>query len=142
VYVNGNWTILLDIDPNPARFMLIDGTVIADDTRDVYLTARSIHIRGGNISIGSSSSPFTHKFTIKINSTSDSESWTVDTLISGSKFIVVSGSLNIYGTPPSTTSTELTQTAFSGDTKIYVVSQNGWSVGDSLVLSPSFGQYD
>lgn len=69
VYVNANWTILLDMNPNPANFMLIDGTVIADDTRDIFITAHSMHIRAGNISAGNPSTPFTHKFVIQINNT-------------------------------------------------------------------------
>jgi hypothetical protein len=69
VTVNANWTILLDMDPNPANYMIIDGTVIAEDTRDVVITAKSIHIRAGNISAGSAQSPFTHNFLIRINNT-------------------------------------------------------------------------
>lgn len=69
VTVNGNWTVLLDIDPNPANYMIIDGTIILDDTRDVLLTARSIFIRSGNITAGTATKPFLHKFTIQINNT-------------------------------------------------------------------------
>jgi hypothetical protein len=69
VTVNGSWIVLLDIDPEPANYMIIDGTVIADDTRDIFLTARSIFIRSGNITAGTSTNPFQHKFTIQINNT-------------------------------------------------------------------------
>ncbi len=116
VFINGNWTVLLDMDPNPIRYMIVDGALIADDTRDIYITAQSIHIRAGSITAGSSSAPFLHKFTIQVNNTANAEEWTVDEMISGNKFLVVSGSLNLYGTPPATTSTYLTQTALSGDT--------------------------
>jgi hypothetical protein len=115
VLVNGNWTILLDMDPNHANYMIIDGTVIADDTRDVYITAKSIHIRAGNISVGNANTPFMHQFTIQINNTQDSAGWTIDNFLSGNKYLVVTGSLNLFGSPPSTTLTSLTQTAFSGD---------------------------
>lgn len=47
--------------------MIIDGTIVVDDSRDVNITAQSIYIRKGNISIGTASKPFTHKFTIQIN---------------------------------------------------------------------------
>jgi hypothetical protein len=67
VTVNGNWTVLLDIDPAPANYLIIDGTLIADDTRDVNITARSIFIRAGNVTAGSPSTPFQHKFTIQVS---------------------------------------------------------------------------
>ena len=63
-------------------------------------------------------------------------------MISGNKFLVVTGTLSLYANPPATTSTYLTQTALTGDTNIYVASQSDWAVGDTLVLSPSFGKYD
>jgi hypothetical protein len=69
VTVNGNWTVLLDVDPAPANYLIIDGTLVADDLRDVYITARSIFIRAGNVSIGSLNNPFQHKFTMQINNT-------------------------------------------------------------------------
>jgi hypothetical protein len=142
VYINGNWTVLIDMDPNPIKYMIVDGALIADDTRDIYITAQSIHIRAGSITAGSSSVPFEHKFTIQINNTANADEWTIDDMISGNKFLVVTGSLNLYGKPPATTLTYLTQTALNGETKIYVGSQSGWVAGDTLVLSPSMGKYD
>ena len=126
MYVNANWTILLDMDPYPANYMIIDGTVVADDTRDVYITAKSIHIRAGNISVGNPTNPFTHKFTIQINNTQDDPGWVIDPLIAGNKYIAVTGSLNLYGSPPSSVITGLTQTAFANSTLIYVGSSAGW----------------
>lgn len=66
VFINGNWTVLLDMDPRPANFMVIDGTLIADDSRDIRIPAKAIHIRAGNVSIGSANNPFNHKFTIEL----------------------------------------------------------------------------
>ena len=67
VTLNGNWTVLLDVDPNPLDYFIIDGTLLADDTRDVNITANSIFIRAGNLSAGVSIKPFVHKFTLQIN---------------------------------------------------------------------------
>lgn len=58
VTINGNWTVMLDIDPAPLDFLIIDGTLFANNTRNVNITANSIHIRYGNISAGSPSVPF------------------------------------------------------------------------------------
>jgi hypothetical protein len=67
VTVPGEWILVLDMDPLPAAYMIIDGTLIADDTRDVNITANAIFIRAGNITAGSPSNPFQHQFTIQIN---------------------------------------------------------------------------
>jgi hypothetical protein len=130
------------MDPNPIKYMIVDGALIADDTRDIYISAQSIHIRAGSITAGSSSAPFIHKFTIQVNNTANADPWTIDDMISGNKFLVVTGTLNLYGKPPATTWTYLKQTALAGDKILYVASQGGWAVGDSIVLSPSLGKYD
>lgn len=139
--VDGSWTILLDIDPSPADYMIIDGTVIADDTRDVNITARSIFIRAGNLTAGSAASPFQHKFTIQISNTKEDHGWYIDPLVAGNKYIVVTGSLNLYGVAPNTVQTTLNQSAFPGDTSVFVASSAGWQVGETIALSPSYGNY-
>lgn len=98
--------------------MTIDGDVIADDTRDVNITAKSIHIRAGNVTAGSPGTPFTHKFTIQITNDRTSPSYSIDELVGGNKFIVVTGSLNIYAKYPSTVRSTLTKSAFTGNTSI------------------------
>jgi len=55
--------------------------------------------------------------------------------------MVVAGSLNLYGNAPSSVITCLTQTSFSGSSLLYVNSNAGWLVGDTLVLGPSFSTY-
>ena len=44
--------------------------------------------------------------------------------------MIVSGLLNIHGQAPSSVTTYLKSTAFSGDTTITVNSASGWAVGD------------
>lgn len=141
VTVNGNWTVLLDVDPAPANYLIIDGTLVADDTRDVNITARSIFIRAGNVTAGSPSAPFMHKFTIQISNTKEDHGWYIDPLVAGNKYIIVTGSLNLYGVAPTTVQTSLTQSAFAGDSMIYVAASTDWQVGDKIALSPSYGIY-
>lgn len=52
--------------------------------------------------------------------------------------LAVTGGLEFYGVEPQTTWTRLTQTALAGATKINVASAAGWSVGDSIVIAPSY----
>ncbi len=141
VTVNGNWTVLIDIDIAPIDYFIIDGTLVADDTRDVYITARSIFIRAGNLTVGSPTSPFQHKFTIQINNTKTDKGWFIDELIAGNKYIVVTGILNLYGVSPATVQTSLIRSASVGDTEIYVDASTDWKVGDTIALSPSYGNF-
>jgi hypothetical protein len=142
VTLNGNWTVVLDVDPAPLDFLIVDGTIFADDTRNVNLIANSIHIRYGNISAGSASTPFLHNFTIQLNGLQTSLGYTIDSVIAANKFLVVTGSLNLYGNTPGTVTTYLSASAFAGDSLLYVGGNSGWNAGDSLVLSPSFGVYN
>jgi hypothetical protein len=141
VTVNGNWTVLLDIDPNPLNYLVVDGTLVADDSRNVNITANSIHIRAGNITAGSPGNPFLHNFTIQLNGKKTDNGFYIDPIISANKFLVVTGSLNLYGKTPGTVTTYLAQTALKGSSTIFVGSSTDWNVGDTLVLSPSNSIY-
>ena len=141
VYLNGNWTVKLDVNPPALDDLIIDGTLFADDTMDVLIEANWIHIRAGNLTAGSSSSPFQHNFTIKVNGQKTDNGFVVDPILAGSKLFVVSGILNLHGIAPSTTTSFLKQTALSGSTTIHVNSKTGWAVGDSIVLAPSFSSH-
>jgi len=141
VHVHGNWTMLLDVDPAPAGKITIDGDLFADDTRDINITAKSIHIRAGNVTAGSASSPFLHKFTIQITNNKNATQYSIDELVGGNKFIVVTGSLNVFAKHPETTQTTLTKSAFVGNTSIEVSAVNEWNVGDEIGISPSYGNY-
>lgn len=56
--------------------------------------------------------------------------WTIDPIIFNNKFIAVTGSLNLFGIPPSSVNTDLTATALAGSTKIFVRNSGDWAVGD------------
>ena len=141
VTVNGNWTVLLDMDPAPINYFIVDGILLLDDTRDVNITANSIHVRAGNISVGNPNNPFFHKFVIQVNGLKTDNGFYIDPMIAGNKYMVVTGTLNLYGVAPSTVTSFLTKTAFKGDTSIFVNDTTDWVAGDTLVLSPSFSTY-
>jgi hypothetical protein len=141
VTLNGNWTVLLDMDPNPINYFVVDGTLIADDTRNVNITCNSMHVRAGNITAGSPSTPFLHNYTIQINGLKTDNGFYIDPIVAGNKYMVITGTVNLYGVAPPTVSTYLTKTAFAGSTSLYVNSNSGWNVGDTLVVSPSFSTF-
>ena len=142
ITVNGNWTVMLDVDPAVLNNLTIDGRLVVNDTRDINITANSIFIRSGNITAGSKTNPFNHTFTIQINGNKNDAGFVIDPLVGGNKFFVVTGILDLYGKAPSSVITPLTQTAAAGSNVLHVSSNTGWVAGDELVLSPSFSVHD
>lgn len=124
------------------NYFIIDGHLMVDDTRDINITANSIHIRAGNLSAGSASSPFLHKFTIQVNGAKTDNGFYVDPIVAGNKYLVVTGILNLYGPVPDSINTYLTAPAAAGSSTIKVASSAGWKAGDQLVISPSFSTYN
>lgn len=65
VTVNGNWTIIMDMDPAPIKYLTIDGDVLVGN-RDTQITASTIWIRAGSLTAGNASSPFNYSLTITL----------------------------------------------------------------------------
>ena len=137
VTVNGNWTIIMDVNPAPATFLTINGDVFVAD-RDTTIEAKAIWIRAGSLHAGNASSPFKYKLNIILNGNKNSTSYAIDPRAAGSKFLVVTGVLSLYGQPPSSVWTQLTAKAAAGATSISVANADGWAVGDELAIAPSF----
>lgn len=64
----------------------------------------------------------------------------MDPIISVNKYLVVTGTLNLYGIIPSVVSTRLTAIAAQGATTLTVASASGWVVGNTIGIAPSFGK--
>jgi hypothetical protein len=102
-----NWTVFLDINPEPMGMFILDGSLIINDTFDVNLTANFIHIRSGDMLVGTNGSPFTHNLTIQINGQPTDTPYVLDSFITGSKLFIVSGALALHGVKPDTLTTYL-----------------------------------
>lgn len=120
------------------NYFIVDGDLVVDDSININITAKIVHIRAGSLTVGEPGTPFIHNFTIQINGNQLDPNYYLDPLLSGNKLFIVTGSLALYGNKPSTVYTELTQTALKRATQIYVAAQSGWKIGDSLALYPSF----
>jgi hypothetical protein len=138
VTVNGNWTIIMDIDPAPCEFMTIDGDVIIEDTQNRNIECDTLWIRAGKLTAGSAAVPFTHKLKIKINGLKNSAGYVFDSSLVGNKLFVVTGTLSLIGASPSTLYSRLTSTVQVGATQLTVESASGWKVGDEIVIAPTF----
>jgi G8 domain len=120
VSVNGNWTIIMDIDPAPCEFMTIDGDVIIEDIQDRKIECDTLWIRAGKITAGSTAIPFTHKLTFKINGLKNSSGYVFDDSLVGNKLLVVSGTLSLIGASPASLYSRLTATVQVGATQLTV----------------------
>ena len=139
VTVPGEWTVLMDIQPNVFGDWLIRGDVIIPDTNlDVHIKARNIWIKSGSIKAGTSSVPYPGKLTFEILGNKNDRSYVIDPVIAGNKLFVVTGRLELYGPVPNTAWTKLTAMARRGDTTIKVISTAGWEVGAEISIAPSF----
>jgi hypothetical protein len=141
VTVKGEWRLVIDMDPNPINNLTIDGLLIADDTIDINIVANFIFIRAGNFTAGSPTKPFTHKLNIQLNGAKTDTAQVIDPLLTGNKLFVVTGALNLYGSPPITAIATLTETAFKGSSAIKVNDHTDWKAGDTITLAPSFALY-
>jgi hypothetical protein len=117
--------VLLDAT-NPTRLhrLIIEGTLIVDDSRDIRLEAGEIQI-SGTLQIGTSAKPFQHKAIITL--TGDQ---TASRMIS-----VTGGSLELHGGDSGITWTRLVRSTEKGANKIEIEKPSGWRVDDVLVLA-------
>lgn len=139
VTVNGNWIVMLDVDVENLDSLTIDGDIYLTDANR-KLSANFIWIRYGSLNAGTEKIPFQYDFTITINGANTVATHTIDALLSVNKYLIVTGSLNLYGKVPATTVTRLTANALVGATSITVASASGWAVGNIIGISPSFGK--
>ena len=54
-------TIILDYSPPPLGGIILEGTLIFEDLKDIELIAGSIVVRGGKLQIGTEEKPFMHR---------------------------------------------------------------------------------
>lgn len=133
VTVNGNWTIIMDVNPAVAPLLTIDGDVIIENNAsfpNVNITAGSIWIRAGSLTAGSASQPYMYNLVFQINGQKNDIGITIDPFQEGNKLFAITGNLILYGKAPSTVWTTLAAYANAGDTSILVKSSSGWAVGD------------
>ena len=139
VTIEGPWTMIMDVDPAPIEYLLIEGDLAIPSNRaTANLIVDSMWIRSGSLKAGNSSTPFTGDLTIQINGNKNDPGYVFTPEVVGNKQVLVTGDLHLYGVAPSTTWTRLKSFANQGDTSITVDSVSGWNVGDQIVLGPSF----
>ncbi|CAH1789358.1 unnamed protein product [Owenia fusiformis] len=139
VVVPDSMTLLIDTDTPILSFLLIlGGTVIFDDSRDIHLQAENILIMGGgSLQIGSVDNPYQHKAGITLHGHPRSPEYP----IYGTKALAVrEGTLELHGRPVSPTWSHLASTATAGSSSITLNDAlSGWNVGDEIVIATTGG---
>lgn len=87
------WTVLMDMNPARIAYLEINGDIIIEDKRDIYIVAENIWIKGGSLKAGSAESAFTHSLKIQLNGVQNATGFTVSPDLTGNKMFVVTGRL-------------------------------------------------
>ncbi len=125
-------TVKLDVSPPALHSLTIDGTLTFGNV-DLSLTTGWIVVHGA-LKIGSASSPYTRRALITLTGTGAANSPNVEGM--GNKMLGVTGTVEIHGASRAGW-TRLTNTAAVGATRLDLVSNPGWKVGDRLALASS-----
>jgi cell surface hyaluronidase len=125
-------TIKLDVSPPALHSLTIEGTLVFEHV-DLSLTTGWILVRGA-LKIGSEANPYTRRALITLTGTGAANDPNVDGM--GNKMLGVSGSVEIHGSRRGGW-TRLRNTAAAGATRIDLVDNPGWKVGDRLALASS-----
>jgi hypothetical protein len=127
-------TILLDVSPPPLTLLIIEGTLIFDDTQDIHLEATYIFIKGGKLQIGTEDKPYQHQATITMHG---KRLETPEIPIYGAKGMSLRGGLvDMHGIPRKSW-TKLSKTVNAGDNILEFSQDVDWVVGDRLVVAPT-----
>ena len=118
-------TLILDVaSPPRLQRLVINGTLIVDDSADTHLNVGEIQI-AGTLQIGTRADPFRHKAVITL--TGDH---------AASRMIsVTGGALELHGKNQGMSWTHLVQNAEAGTTEITLEKSPGWTSGATIVFA-------
>jgi hypothetical protein len=124
--------IILDEDTPDLAGLTIQGT-LEFDRKNVNLTADWIMVMG-TMHVGSVALPFTHNATITLNATNANE----NIMGMGTRgLMVMGGTLELHGTPPTKTWTKINAHAAQGATNLTLLETVNWKVNDQIVVAPT-----
>lgn len=124
--------IILDVPTPLLSSILIQGSLIVQDSPGITIDAYYIFVYGGLFQIGTEKAPYLNNITITIHGDKLSPSLPYY----GNKFIAVrTGTLDIHGNPRSPSWTTLKTTANVGDQSITVQDLVDWQPGEQIVLA-------
>ena len=129
-------TVVLDYDPPRLNRIIVRGKLRFDDSADRNLTVRYLIVQGGELEIGTASSPFQHNARITLfGGFGDKEPCNAEVQDFGAATLAIFGTVSIYGAQtPSWT--HLQTTAAAGDSAITLTEAvaGQWRPGDEILL--------
>lgn len=81
------------MNPPAFDYVLINGLLYFDDTKDLTFAANKIWVNLGGMFIGTKTNPFQHQATIILNGEKDDYYTVIDPGASGNKMLAVTGAL-------------------------------------------------
>lgn len=136
VWIPKSMTVIIDVDTPDLDVLIIDGTLLFSDDRDVELRARHIVINGGLLGAGTPTRPHQHMAIITLlgDLSTRPELLGREGIEVGGKSLIVAGNLTLYGQPRSTW-TRLAVTADAGSDVLTVQGAVNWQAGDVVIVA-------
>ncbi|GBG86814.1 hypothetical protein CBR_g42097 [Chara braunii] len=134
VYIPPGESIYLDVVTPHLELVVVEGSLLFDDMRDVGLTAKYIVVRKGLMQVGLPNAPYTHKAVITMTCDVDCQ----EIPIYGSKVLALrDGTLQMHGLPKIPSWTRLDGTVYPGDTMLTLAEPVNWQEGDEIAIAAS-----
>jgi G8 domain/Secretion system C-terminal sorting domain/Right handed beta helix region len=124
--------IILD-ENSPALASLTVNGMLEFDRKNVSLTSNWIMVMG-SLHVGSAAMPFTQQATINLTGTDMNQ----NIMGMGTRgLMVMGGTLELHGTPPTKTFTKINAHAPTGATNLTLAETVNWNVNDQIVVTPT-----
>lgn len=134
VHVPKGQTLLVDQSTPELYAVVVEGTLMFEDVKDMTFDAWFIVVKEGRFLIGSPEKPHKKKLTITMYGTRESKMLPGF----GNKSIMVhNGQIEIHGKPVQHTWTLLAAPACAGDKKIELTETVKWKRGDQIIIAPT-----
>lgn len=130
------WTVIYDIGISPIfKSVQVNGKLEFLYGQPAILRTYSMWVRAGRVDVGTADAPFDSTVEIQLqgNNTSESQFIFSQAIPTGTKNLIITGTMNMFGTPR-TRVTRLLETAYPQQEQIIVETGLDWKNGDKLAL--------
>ena len=142
VFIGAGQTIVLDTDTAALDCLRIEGTLVADSSLNVGVTANCIEVMpGGTLQIGSEIEPYDRRATITLTGPrglhqARAEDNALDNDgVQRAIRVMDGGSLKLFGATPELLRSKLSAHAYAGATTLVLTDPVDWQAGDKLAVS-------
>ena len=134
VYVPKGQNLLVDVSTPVLKAVIVEGSIIWEDVKDLTFDAHIIFVRGGSLRIGTAEQPHQHKLIVTLHG--EKTDMTLPNM--GNKLIgSYTGTIDIHGKKRLPTWTLLESTVMSGATSLTVIEEVDWEAGETIIISPT-----